>query len=170
MKKESPSADHPKPPRTKPNWPWKIFLLIYLLAAVTDVALFFRADNPAQTYYKILIGFQILAVVPFFLNALAVIFDVIAILPFWGFVEREKIFTSHIWQWFFAVRLALLLTGHAYDYKEIQSLFHQDLKVALSVINITLIIHTPSYLANFFYAFVKFPSSVIASEAKQSRF
>jgi hypothetical protein len=141
-----------------PGWIWKVFFLIYLFVAVSNSSLFFRSEGPIQTYYKILIGFQNLWIFAFLLNALAVIFDVLAILMFWAFVENKPLLSARTWKYFFVLRFAFFVTGHAYDFKAIQSLMHHDLWVAISAANFMLIIQAPSYIANYLYAFVKFPS------------
>lgn len=151
---------NPKTKKSKdtPGWIWKIFLMIYIFVAVSNASLFFRPDSPIQTYYKILIGFHALTIISFLLNALAVIFDVIAIFAFWGFAEQKPILSARTWQIFFALRLAFFFTGHTYDFKTIKSLLYHDVGVAVSAVNIMILLNLPSYIANFIYAFQKFPS------------
>lgn len=148
-----PTGKSTKPARTKPSWAWQVFFFIFFLTTISNTVLFFKPDSPVQTYYKILIGFNDSSVLLFLLNALAVIFNFLAIVPFLGFVENKRFLTPRTWQWCYVLRLAFLLTGQSYALKDIQSLYHQDHRIALSVLISALIIHAPSYIATFLYAF-----------------
>ncbi|MCB9771291.1 MAG: hypothetical protein H6754_01905 [Candidatus Omnitrophica bacterium] len=143
----------------KPSWFWTIFLLLYVFACVSGGFYFLQPSSPPRLYYTILISFDSVFLVGYLLNIVAVLFDILAIIPFYCFlkpthaVHIERFFSRKTWQWFFLFRIILIFVGHNFDVKQIQALFHTDIRIALSVINIILILHLPSYITTFLYAF-----------------
>ena len=167
MPEKIPSDKPIKTPPSKPSWLWKILFLAYLFSSVTSAVLFFNPASPLQIYYKILVAFHTFFMVAFLLNALTVIFDVLAIFPFYGFVDGKKLLSARTWKCFFVLRSIFFITGHSYASKELLSLLHHDSWAVLSFMNLMAVLYLPSYIATFLYAFSKSSPLVATRQASK---
>lgn len=146
------------PPR-RPLWIWNIFFLLYLFAVVSNTAVFFHNESPTKIYYEILLGFDVFFLIPYLLNFLAVLFDILALIPFYNFLDPikhkllEKSISAATWKWFFTIRLTLLLFGHAYDMKQLQALAQEGWGIPLAVLSVLFIFQAPSHIAIFIYSY-----------------
>ncbi len=139
----------------KRSWLWTVLFWIYLFAVLSNAIVFFNPQAPINIYYQILLGFSNIFLIGYLLNLLAIIFDLLAVVPFYNFLNPlkhrigQKSISSGTWKWFFVIRFALIFVGHAYAFKEIQAILHDDRFVTLAVINLMLLFYAPSYWANF---------------------
>ena len=139
----------------RPHWTWKIYFLIYLAFASGSVIYFFMPGSRVQLYYQIEIGFDIFFLVPFCLNAAAVIFDALSVLPFFLYISRINFLSQRFWQWIFYLRFACNICGRPYDFVTLKALYHQDIQAVIYFLSTTFFLVAPSYLATGFYAFHK---------------
>ncbi len=143
----------------KQNWAWAFLFWLYLFTVLSNTVVFFNPQSPTTIYHQILIGFDLIFLIPYLLNLLAIIFDILAIMPFYNFLYPRKnlIGTKHIsltaWRWFFAIRFILIFIGHTYEMKQTQAILNNDIFVALSILVIMLLLYGPSYYANFVLAY-----------------
>lgn len=141
--------------KIKALWIWKVYFLIYFLIVTVDIGTFFSPESPKNIYYQVLIAFDSLFIVPFLLNALAVILDVLSLVPFYGFIEGIAFLSKKFWRLVFMTRLVLALWGHSYDFQLIRSLSHENINNALAFVAVAILLNIPSYAAMFLYAFQK---------------
>ncbi len=139
------------------SWLWTVLFWMYFFATLSNAIVFFNPQSPINLYYQILLGFTNIFLIPYLLNLLAIIFDLLAIAPFYNFLNPskhrigEKSISLGTWKWFFVIRFALLFVGHTYALKEIQAVLHDDRWVALAIVNLMLLFYVPSYFANFLF-------------------
>lgn len=143
----------------KPNWTWTALFFIYVFSVFNGAGAFFQKNSHPQLYYQTLVSFNYFFLIHYLLNVLALILDIIAIIPFYNFIKPDsaatikRYFSSSIWKWLFALRLALLIVGHSFDQKQIQAVVRDDLWVSISVLNLLVLLYAPSYFTNFVFAF-----------------
>lgn len=143
----------------KPNWSWNVLFFVYVFAVFNGAGLFFQDNSQPQFYYQALAGFSSFFLIHYLLNVLAILLDVIAIIPFYNFIKPDSMettkryFSPDIWKWIFALRIALLLVGHSYDHKQLQAILRDDLLISASVLNLLAILYAPSYYTNFIFAY-----------------
>ncbi len=141
------------------NWLWTVLFWLYLFAVLSNAIVFFNPQAPINIYYQILLGFTNIFLIPYLLNLLAILFDLLAVVAFYNFLNPskhgigEKSISPQSWKWFFIIRLSLVFVGHAYAFKEIQAILHDDRWVTLAVVNLMLLFYAPSYLASFLFIF-----------------
>lgn len=150
MNPQTPTTMMSKP---KPSWVWHIFFYLFMVSAGTDAIQFFRPDSPQQMYYKILWSFNSWSIFLFLANALAIILNLLAVVPFVCFLENQTFLSRRFWQGHFVARLLLLGCGYSYALKEFQSYHHQQPTLSLSIALTAAILYLPSYIATFLYAF-----------------
>ena len=143
----------------KPSWLWIILFFLYLIAVVSNTVIFFNPESPTYLYYRILLGFNIVFLVPYLLNVLSIIFDILALIPFYNFLNPAKhrvgvdLVSAQAWKWLFAIRFVLIFVGHPYGLKTLQSMLHSDWILSVAVGNILLLFQGPSYISTFIYAY-----------------
>lgn len=140
------------------NWIWGSAFLIYLFVVTANAIYFFWSDSAMNLYYQILMAYNIYFLVPFCLNALSVILNILTLLPFYLFIRRINFLVPSFWQWLFIFRLAADITGRSYEFQFIKSLFYQDPQTGFSLISVYLLLVLPSYIALYLYAFDREPS------------
>jgi len=136
----------------KINWVWQIYFYIYLILAVASVGTFFDPESDIAFYYQALISFDRLFFLPYILNLAAVIFTILAVIPFYFYAFNQQFLSPSFWRLFLVLRFSFDLTGHSYEFKAIKSLFYHDPSVALHFIFLVLVLYVPSYLAIFLLA------------------
>lgn len=145
--------------KKKLHWLWLVLFALYLLTVSANVSAFFHPDSAAKLYYRILIGFNNIFLIPYLLSVLVLILDVLALVPFYNYLDPvrntvgAKVISAQGWKWFFAVRFALAFVGHPYDLKQLQAIFRNDVWAGLAVLNILFVFYGPSHFAAFFYAY-----------------
>jgi hypothetical protein len=108
-------------------------------------------------YHQILLGFNIHFLIPYLLTVLAIIFDILALIPFYNFLNPVKhrlglnTISPKTWKWFFAIRFTLIFVGHPYEFKQLQAIVHDDSLLTIAVINMILLFQGPSHIATFLY-------------------
>ncbi len=143
----------------KLRWLWTLFFWLYLFTVLSNTIVFFNPQSPIKIYYQILLGFNTVFLIPYLLNLLAVILDILAIIPFYNFLDHQKhligckSISPNSWTWFFAIRFALIFVGRSYEIKEIQSLLQNDVVVTLCILSSLIFLEGPSHLAVFLYAY-----------------
>ena len=143
----------------KPSWPWNAFFLVYVFVVFNVSTLFFEENSAPQIYYQILVGFNSLFLVNYLLHVLAIIFDIIAIIPFYNYIKPEsailtsRYFSSWVWKWLLAIRVGLLVVGHSYDYKQLQSIYLDNYLITFIAASLSILLYAPSYYANFIIAY-----------------
>lgn len=141
----------------KPSWLWIVLFFFYLIGVVSNTTLFLSPDSPTRMYHQILLGFNIHFLIPYLLNVLAIIFDILALIPFYNFLNPDKhrlglnTISPKTWKWFFAIRFALIFVGHPYEIKQLQATLHNDFLLTAAIVNIILLSQGPSYVATFLY-------------------
>ena len=136
-------------------WIWGIFFLVYFVSTFLGATYFFYYESSMYQYYQILIAFDIYFLIPYVLNAAAVLLNALSLIPFYGFLFKIDILSKDFWKYILLARILADLTGHAYEWKLIKSLVRYDLQVALGFVSIAVMINLTSYLALFLYAFPK---------------
>jgi len=143
----------------KPSWLWAVFFFLYVFVTFNVTASFFEKNSPSQIYYQVLIGFNTFFVLHYLFNTLALILDIIAIIPFYNYIKPQatvitaRYFSSGIWKWLLALRIGLLVVGRSYDFKQIQSIYRDDLLITFILITGMILLYAPSYYANFIFAY-----------------
>lgn len=141
----------------KPSWLWTVLFFFYLTAVVSNTTLFLNPESPTLLYHQILLGFNIHFLIPYLLNVLTIIFDILALIPFYNFLNPHKhrlgldSLSPKTWKWLFAIRFALIFVGHPYEFKQMQAIVHDDFLLTIAVLNIILLFQGPSYIATFLY-------------------
>ncbi len=104
-------------------------------------------------------GFDVSFMIPYLSSILAVILDILIVVPFYNFLNPAKHqwglkhISQNTWKVIIVIRFILIFIGHDYDLKQIQAMIYHDLQVSLSIVNILLLLYAPSYLASFIYVF-----------------
>jgi hypothetical protein len=137
----------------KPGWIWKIYFCFYMAIVAMSAAHFFSKESPAHFYYHFLMAYNPYFLIPFSLNALAIILNNLSLVPFYLFIRQKKFLTFPFWRWFFCARLAVDLTGRSYEFTFFKSLFYDDVQYALMILALVVLLHIPSYLALYVYSF-----------------
>lgn len=142
----------------KTKWFWTFLFWLYLFTISSNTIVFFNPQSPTKIYYQILLSFNTIFLIPYLLNLLAIILDILAVFPFFNYLNPQKNFiwekhiSTNFWKWFFAIRLSLLFLGRSFESKELQSILHNDIRVTLTIIIAMLIIEGPSHIAVFLFA------------------
>ncbi|MCK5580687.1 MAG: hypothetical protein KAJ18_05375 [Candidatus Omnitrophica bacterium] len=141
--------------KEKTHWSWKIHFIIYLCFASANALYFFIPGSKIQFYYQIQIGFDVFFIIPFCLNAAAIIFDAVSIIPFFLYIQKTCFLRQTFWQWIFYIRFAVNIAGRSYELNILKSIYHQDPQAALYMLATFLLFAGPSYVATGLYAFKK---------------
>jgi hypothetical protein len=143
----------------KPHGAWNVLFFIYVFAVFNGAGIFFPNNSQPQFYYQALAGFSTFFLIHYLLNVLAIMLDIVAIIPFYNFIKPDSMaitkryFSPDTWKWLFAIRIALLLVGHSYDHKQLQAVLRDDLLISASVLILLAILYAPSYFTNFVFAY-----------------
>ena len=137
------------------SWIWKLLFFAYISMALERALELLVPMKKMNLYYHILIAYDARFLLPFCLNALSVILNVLAIVPIYLFITRHHLLSQKFWKLFLFLRLSCDLFGRSYERAQMLALFHQDAHVALEVLALAVAIYLPSYLANFIIAFDK---------------
>jgi len=135
------------------NWAWKIYFAIYIFLTASNIYAFCSEESPVFWYYQILLAYADLFTIPFILAALSLIFNSLAILPLFLFIERKTLLTARIWKYFFIFRVILDALGKSYENQVLRSLFQDSVLIGGMAVCIMILLVLPSYLANYLYAF-----------------
>ncbi len=143
----------------KQNRAWTVFFFVYVFAVFSGAGIFFQKNSQPQFYYQALAGFSTFFLIHYLLNVLAIMLDMVAVIPFYNFIKPDSMvttlryFSPDTWKWLFAIRIALLLVGHSYDHKQLQAVLRDDLLVSAYVLILLAILYAPSYFTNFVFAY-----------------
>jgi hypothetical protein len=139
--------------RKSSGWIWKAYFIIYLYLTIGSLYAFFSPSMPAYWYHQILIAYDAVFLVPYFLNAASLFFNALAVVVIYLFIARISILSQRFWAYTFFLRLILEFFGKSYERKIIEALFHDDPATGWLAIGMMVSLALPSYVAYYLYAF-----------------
>lgn len=137
----------------KPSWIWSFYFIIYCAVTAYQIWQFIVIDSDINTYYHILIAYNLGYILDYLRNALSVILNALAIVSFYLFLRQIRWLSKNFWQGFLMLRLLSDVTGRIYEIKILQSLFHQNITLGKDVLMLAVMLLLPSYIALTKYAF-----------------
>ena len=137
------------------KWIWKLYFLIILTVYVGNVTSILNPQLEAYRYYHILIAFHKEYRLVFGLNVACAITNLTSLIPLFLYIFEIRWLPLRFWQWMMVCRVIFDLTGHAYEFNFLKSLFYVSLSYGLSAALFFVVFFIPSYIACFRYAFIK---------------
>jgi hypothetical protein len=137
----------------QPHWIWKLYFFVYLITTSYDTFAFYAPYSGIQLYYHTLLAYDIYFLLVYLYSVLFIIFNMLAILPFFYFIYRVRVMHPLFWQWLFLFRVVSAFLGQTYLLNTIKSLFYHDPWVAWSTIFTQAVIQIPSHVVFGLYAF-----------------
>jgi len=135
---------------------WKIYFAIYAFVAILNTTFLFSPGSQMFWYYQVLVAFHPVLIIPYGLNVLSVVLNLLTLIPLYLFIADRRWLHPRLWGYFFVARLLLEFFGKSYDKNVLSSLFHNDPTSAWLSLGMVTCLMLPSYIALFLYAF--FPS------------
>jgi len=132
---------------------WKIYLFIFTPLALGNFVSILDGESAVYSYYHALIAFHPDYFLQYAMNVASATLNAFALIPLFLYTFRGSFLWPRFWQWFFILRIAFDLTGHAYEAKLVKSLFISHSGYAISSLLLLLLLVVPSYIACFRYAF-----------------
>jgi len=133
---------------------WKFYSVLFIFLAWSSALQLLNKDSVLGVYYNTTIVFSNWYIIPYFLNILSALIACIVGLFVLGYSFDVKGF-SQMPLWLFYLRLFSDCTGHAYEFKIVQSGFSQSkLWGAVGLASLILPI-LPSYIAQWRMTFNK---------------
>src|SRR3989338_10676301 len=132
---------------------WKIYLFIFTPLSLGNLAATLNPESVVFAYYHALMAFHPDYRLQYLLNIASASLNALALIPLFLYTFRGSFLWPRLWQWFFILRIAFDLAGHAYEVKLIESLFVSHAGYAVSSLLLLFLLTVPSYLAGFRYAF-----------------
>lgn len=137
----------------KPSWIWYLYFIIYCAVTAYQIWQFTDIDSNINTYYHILIAYNLSYIIDYLRNALSVILNTLAIVSFYLFLRQSQWLSKSFWQGFLLFRFLSDVTGRIYEIKIIKSLFHQNIVLGKDIMILMALLLLPSYIALIKYAF-----------------
>jgi len=137
----------------KQKWLWEIYFMITLSSAVLNAYHFFRPDSPIQLYYAILRSFDPVYHAAYWANAALIVLNIIHCLPLLFYIYRVDWLKPWVWRSLLILRCLFELTGHAYEFKVLGALHHNNMTMFYLALLVMFGPIIPSYCACFQYAF-----------------
>ncbi len=141
--------------RFRTNWFWDVYFFVYAFSAVFAAGEFVLPNTGINLYYRFLIAFNIIYIIPYFLNLLQVLVNILSLFPFASYLYRLAFFSPQFSRWLLACRLLLDIFGRSYQAKAIEAILHHDKNLAIITICVAVLYTLPSYWAHLSYAFLQ---------------
>jgi len=139
--------------KIKPEILWKGYFLFYCWSMFFYAAEFFKQDSPISLYYHILMAYDIVYLLPYCLNALAIFINLLGLVPYYLFIQKKTFLSFKFWKIFFFIRLALDLTTRSYELNHVKSYLRFNKTIALLMVLSFILFNIPSYWSTYQYAF-----------------
>lgn len=147
----------PNPKKLKDQWAWYVYFVIYLAIVLSNTVYFFSWKNQIFWYYQVLMAVDIWFLYPYLLNALAIILNIVTLIPLALLIRGIYILSPRFWGYFMFLRILLEFFGKSFEIKFLQSLFYQDRVAVWASLGMLITLTLPSYIGLFLYAFRRNP-------------
>jgi len=127
--------------------------MIYLLYVAGLVFSFLAPISPINMYYRALVAFDVIFLVPYYLNLLSVLTNLLAIFPLYSYIQRTPTFSAQFCRWLFGCRLALDILGRSYESHLLKAASYQSHRLVWLVLGAFILCVLPSYWAILRYGF-----------------
>ncbi|HOW36610.1 MAG TPA: hypothetical protein PL155_09405 [Candidatus Omnitrophota bacterium] len=132
---------------------WKIYLILYAPFAVDAFFNIASKESAPYIYYHTLGAFSKNLVFNYYLSAACGFVNLVCLLPIFMLAFNIRSTRPDIWKWLFTLRIALDVTGHAYEISVIRAMLNTDFWYGFQAIIASTVFLAPSYAACFQYAF-----------------
>ncbi len=136
----------------KKLWIWIAFLLCYTRYAGITAWDILLPDTALRGYYHCLMSIHWIYHIEFLASGLLALFNLLTIIPLYGQILNRHWLPTIWWKAFLIVRIVLEITGHGFDIKIFQSLWHSYPLVAVLNLVPALCWLVPSYLILYCHA------------------
>ena len=138
--------------RIRLGWLWYVYFYLYMSLVASQAVEFFRPATPIHTYYQFLLAFDPVFLVPYVLNLLSVIVNVLSLFPFFSQISGTRSFSPFFSRLLLAVRIVLDVFGRSFELSGIKAMSFYEKKAAMIILAAFVIFSLPSYVAHLKYA------------------
>ena len=127
---------------------WKFYSVLFLVITSSSALQLLDKNSFLGVYYNTTIVFSNWYIIPYILNILCILITCIVCLFIFGYAFDIKSIPRTP-RWLFYVRILSECTGHAYEFKMIQSRFYQSKVWGFVGIATLILLILPSYIAQW---------------------
>ena len=137
------------------KWIWKLYLLVISTVYIGNLTSIVNSQLEVYRYYHILIAFYKEYRLVYWLNVASALTNTISLIPLFLYIFDIRWLPLRVWQWVLVSRVVFDLTGHAYEFNFLKSLYYANIKYGTSTSLFFVLFFVPSYVACYRYAFIK---------------
>ena len=133
----------------------KIYVICYTFFILGSIRQLFFPKTLPYLYYHIMGSFGHPFSIAYYLAISRAFVDLLSLIPLYVFMKKNYFLKPWVWQWLFAIRLLLTVSGHSFQYNFLKSNMYGNSQIGILLIIFIFSVNFPSYEIAFNYAFLR---------------